>query len=350
MFQLFKLARWHVLYLIGSFLLISPVFAESMVETINSGATCEPPTPVTSEALVQLAVKCSAQQQAISARWLAQQKRIDAAGSLSDPKLMLGVAPNTLGDDRLDDGYIIEIRQPLPWPGILSLRKQSASAKADVWEARVSQGQVVLARDVSRLKRLVNLPVQASLDASPLGSASSKIEGSVAELPDFLPDFLPDNLIEMLLTRLDQQPLIRKLRAQQQKKASELALAEKERKPSFSIMTRYNSLWMNEEQRWVVGVGINLPFATGSTSREGSLRAEQRALRWEQQDRALQLREQLVQSNSYWRQANDVNQLYQNELLPLAEENLITARDEYQSGAGDFLSLLTAQRQALTTQ
>ena len=38
------------------------------------------------------------------------------------------------------------------------------------------------------------------------------------------------------------------------------------------------------------------------------------------------------------------------DLLPLAEETLTTAQDEYQSGSGDFLSLLTAQRQLLSTQ
>jgi len=34
----------------------------------------------------------------------------------------------------------------------------------------------------------------------------------------------------------------------------------------------------------------------------------------------------------------------------LAEESLTTARDEYQSGSGDFLSLLIAQRQLLSTE
>ncbi len=116
-------------------------------------------------------------------------------------------------------------------------------------------------------------------------------------------------------------------------------------------MTRYNNLWMNNEQQWVVGVGFNLPFDFGKrSSREDSLRAEQMALRWEKQDLFIQLREQLVQADSYFQQAKSVHQLYQNELLPLADENLITARNEYRSGHGDFLSLLTAQRQTLETQ
>jgi len=94
-----------------------------------------------------------------------------------------------------------------------------------------------------------------------------------------------------------------------------------------------------------------LPFDFGKRSRrEDSLRAEQIALRFEQQDLRVQLREQLVQAHSFWQQSVEVYRLYHNDLLPLAEENLITARDEYQSGAGDFLSLLSVQRQLLSTE
>ena len=195
----------------------------------------------------------------------------------------------------------------------------------------------VVERDASQLKRLVNLPSRAHLKA---GETSRKMTVS-----------LPDNAVAMLLSRLDGQPAMQGLAAQRRQKDNELALAEKDRYPTFSAMTRYNSLWVNEEQRWVVGVSLNLPFDFGKrSSRENSLRAEQSALRWEQQDLLVQLREQLLQADSYWRQVKKVHRLYQTDLLPLADENLITARDEYQSGAGDFLSLLTAQRQLLSTQ
>ena len=101
----------------------------------------------------------------------------------------------------------------------------------------------------------------------------------------------------------------------------------------------------------MVGVSLNLPFDFGKrTSREDSLRAEQSALRWEQQDLRVALREQLMQRYSFWQQAIDVYQLYQQDLLPLAEESLTTALDEYQSGVGDFLSLFIAERQLLTTE
>ena len=423
MFRITARAQWCPLLLLVTYLSAPFVLAESpashiveparpsynypIAAPVNGKPACETAIPVTSEALVHLALTCNSRQAAISSRWQAQKHQIEIAGSLDDPKLMVGAAPQTFGDDRFDDGYIVELSQSLPWPGTLSLREQAASAQAAAWQARYSQNLVSLARDVrlrfsqwqyhrqllrinqqhqqlwrsflnitrtkyatgttaksavlqathehhqllqeaielnakierdaSQLRRLVNLPSQSLLDTN-----------KVLESPS---ESLPGDAVTKLLARLDKQPAIQGLEAQRREKAHQLALAEKDRYPTISLMTRYNSLWMNEEQRWFVGAGINLPIDFGKrTSREHSLQAEQSALAWEQQDLKVQLREQLLQAYSFWQQAKAVHQLYQNDLLPLAEENLITARDEYQSGAGDFLSLLSAQRQQLTTQ
>ena len=407
--------QWHVYGLFVSFLFIPMVAAEPVATgSREAKESCRLPTPITSEALVELALTCSARQKALLSKWRAQEKRVVSAGSLDNPSLMLSVAPNTLGDDNLDNGIIAEIRQALPWPGVLSVREDVASAEANVWEARVRQDKVILARDVrqhfsqwqyhrqllvinqqhqslwqeflaivrakyasgstgkskvlqathehhvlleeaielrslverdvSQLKGLINLPSDSLLE-------SVEFAQPVIELSNSLNDFFENDAINVLFARINQQPQLRELLARQEKKKGELSLAEKARKPSFSLMTKYNGLWMNKEQRWVVGVGFNLPFASGKRrSQEASLRAEQDSIRWERQDRELQLREQIVQALSHWQQAREIYQLYLNNLLPLAEESLVTAQDEYQSGAGDFLSLLTAQRQALTTQ
>ena len=383
-------------FFVGCFLTPSLVLAES---------DCQASVITDSEMLVRLALACNAGQQAIGERLAAQRYRAQSVGQLDDPKLMMGVAPQTFGEDQFDDGYIVEFSQPLPWPGVLSLREKAADAKSDVWQARLNQEQVRLAsgvrfaytqwqyhrellsinqrhqalwqefiavvrakyasgtssksavlqathehhlllqeaielkanieRDESELKRLANLPTTTNFTMD-------------SDLPLTR---LPTGTFDAWLSVMDSQPAMRGLNAHQLQKNSELALAEKDRYPSFSAMARYNSLWMNDEQRWVVGVSFNLPIDFGKrSSREDSLRAEQSALRWEQQDLRVQLREQLMQAHSFWQQAIDVLRLYQQDLLPLAEENLTTARDEYQSGSGDFLSLLTAQRQLLATE
>ncbi|VAW82426.1 hypothetical protein MNBD_GAMMA13-1277, partial [hydrothermal vent metagenome] len=42
--------------------------------------------------------------------------------------------------------------------------------------------------------------------------------------------------------------------------------------------------------------------------------------------------------------------LYRERLLPLAEENLAAAKVDYQGGNGDFLSLLTTEKNLMQTQ
>lgn len=366
---------------------------------------CEVPAIYEREALVRYALHCNGQQQALDARWRSQQYRTDSAGHLDDPKLMLGVAPQTFGEERLDDGYIVELSQPLPWPGVLSLRKQAAGAQADVWQAKLAQGQVNLAKQVRlayaqwqfhRQLQSINkrhqvlwqgfiAVVRAKYAAGTTGKSAvlqathehhllqqtaielkAMIERDVSELKRLgnldghtqldINETLPVTGLaaeqwNTVLVSLDQQPMLQGLDASLRQKATEVSLAEKDRYPSFDVMARYNSLWMDDEQRWVMGVSFNLPFDFGKRrSREDSLRAEQMALRWEQQDLQVQLREMLVQTHSQWQQAQDVYAWYHRDLLPLAEEGLTTARDEYQSGGGDFLSLLIAQRQLLSTE
>ncbi|MGC1507170.1 TolC family protein [Ketobacter sp.] len=377
----------------------------SAPSTAMAERECSIPTIVNAEDLVSHSLACNGTQQAIDARWQAQQLRAEVSGYLDDPKLTVGVAPQTLGDERFDDGYIIELSQPLPWPGVLSLRKNAAGAQVGALEAMRLQGQVNLAKQVRLayaqwqyhqqlltinhhhqalwqefrtvvrakyaagtagksevlhatqgyhllLQETIELKARIDRDLSEMKRLGNLDQHTRIELDTQLP--LTEFAVEqwqLSTARLDQQPRLQMLNAQQQQKSYELSLAEKDRYPSFNVLARYNSLWMNDEQRWVVGVGVNLPLTFGKRSRlEDSLRAEQQALRWEQQDLQAQLREVLTQTHSQWQQAKDVYALYQQDLLPLAEETLTTAQDEYQSGSGDFLSLLTAQRQLLSTQ
>lgn len=367
-------------------------------------AACEAPA-TTTEGLVQQALTCNPAQQAYLSLQQAAQHRREASGRLDDPRLSVGVAPNTFGNDQLDDGYIVELSQPLPWPGTLSLDRQLADDRVAGIQAMTAHHQVELARQLrmalarrdyrrQRLainrenQRLWQLLIETLEDRYASGTAnrsallqaqherhllmenaiqleaalerdSSQIRQALnlptaTALPDLSNDDIPaisDDQLTQRLSVLDEQPQIRALQAEQSQKQHELERIRKQRYPNFSLMTRYNSLWMNEDQRWVVGVGINLPLDQGGRSRqEAALRADQQALDWEQRDRLLALREQLAQAASHYREAGKRLRLYANELLPLARENLAASRDAFRSGEADFQRILTAQRQLLTTQ
>lgn len=365
---------------------------------------CETPA-TTTEGLVQQALTCNPAQQAYLSRQQAAQHRSEASGRLDDPRLSVGVAPNTFGNDQLDDGYIVELSQPLPWPGTLGLERQLADDRVAGIQAMGAHHQVELARQLrlalarrdyrrQRLainresQRLWQLLIDTLEDRYASGTASRsallqaqherhllmenaiQLEAALERdsshirqalnlptttaLPDLSSDSIPvisDDQLAQRLSVLDEQPQIRTLQAEQSQKQHELERIRKQRYPNFSLMTRYNSLWMNEDQRWVVGVGINLPLDQGGRSRqEAALRADQQALDWEQRDRLLALREQLAQAASQYREAGKRLRLYANELLPLARENLATSQDAFRSGEADFQRILTAQRQLLTTQ
>lgn len=365
---------------------------------------CKAPATIT-EGLVQQALTCNPAQQAFLARQQAAQHRSEASGRLGDPRLSISVAPNTFGNDQLDDGYIVELSQPLPWPGTLNLDRQLADDRVAGIQAMTAHHQVELARQLrlalarreyrrQRLainresQRLWQLLINTLEDRYASGTASRSallqakheqhllMENAIqlqaaldrdnshirqalnlpatTVLPDLSQDKIPaitDSQLSERLSVLEQQPQIRALQAEQSQKQHELERIRKQRYPNFSLMTRYNSLWMNEDQRWVVGVGINLPLDQGGRSRqEAALRADQQALDWEERDRLLALREQLAQAASHYWEAGKRLHLYANELLPLARENLASSQDAFRSGEADFQSILVAQRQLLTTQ
>src|SRR5690606_35833648 len=104
-------------------------------------------------------------------------------------------------------------------------------------------------------------------------------------------------------------------------------LVRKNRYPNTSVINRYNSLMMEEDQRWVVGIGVNLPVDFGKRiSEENSLVAKQLALDYQHKDFLLSLRELLLQNFSYWQQAKEVHELYVQEMLPISKENIETAK------------------------
>ena len=293
----------------------------------------------------------------------------------------------------------------MPWFGVLSLRQRISSARADVRAAQEQQGRVNLAKQirlayaqrqyhqqllrinqhhqklwrtfvaVARAKYAAGMTGKSSVlqamharhllqqEALELQAMLVRDESELKRLGNFnaktnidldggIPlTRLPEDLAPRLLASLNQQALIQKQQALQRQKAHELSLAEKDRYPAVNVVARYNSLWNQDAKRWQVGVAMNLPFDLNKRqSREESLRAEQQALRWDLQDLRITLREMLTQTLAFWRQAQQVHELYVQEISPLARENLDAALVEYQSGEGDFLTLLTAESQLLTAE
>ena len=376
-----------------------------MPPAVNAADDCQTALIESVDTLLQQALACNGAQRALEARWRSQQYDRASAGRLNDPRLMLAIAPQSFADNQSGDGYIIELSQPLPWFGVLSLRQKIAQDRVDARAAQSQQGRVNLAKqirlayaqqqyhrqllainrrhqqlwrtfiEVARTQFAVGVGTKSAVlkamharhslqqealelkamlirDLSELKRLGNFGAASRVELDSPIPlTTLSEEKMSQWLLSLNQQSLIQQQQARQRQTEHELSLAEKDRYPSFNVIARYNSLWNQDAKRWQLGVGLNMPFDLDKRqSREDSLRAEQQALRWDLQQLRITLREMLTQALSFWRQAQQVHGLYLREILPLARETLDAALVEYQSGQGDFLSLLNAESQLLSSE
>lgn len=368
-------------------------------------AACEPPAAADSESLVKLALRCNPAQRSLGARVEAQVASAAASGHIDDPRLMLGTAPETFGNEQLPDGTLAEIRQAVPWPGVLALRRaleeagtrartfeydQRAvelahalrTAYADwryreqllainrrhqaLWQSFVASSRARYAAGSSGKSALLKAQHeghQLQIEEIALSRALERDRSRLARLLDLDPGQLPASAplprrepapqaLALALESLGSQPRLQRLAAEEMRKSRELALAEKDRYPELQLLARHNNIWMNPDQRLFVGVGFNLPLDIGGkrSARERSLAAEKLALEWQREDAALALRDTLRRADSRLRQARETLQLYRDEMLPLAEESLATARDDFAAGSGNFLDLLVAERNLLKVQ
>jgi outer membrane protein TolC len=130
---------------------------------------------------------------------------------------------------------------------------------------------------------------------------------------------------------------------------AQVIVAEKALWPELRFTAGYNSLWDEGDKRPIIGFSINVPLnrskrkaevdrANWEVRRSQSRLANQRA----------QLLGELVRVRAEVVESLESVQLYENSLLPLADEFLDAALADYRSGAGDFSSVIAAEKHRLT--
>lgn len=352
---------------------------------------------LTIQSLVTAVLEESPRLRASKAAAEAATYQVDPAGSLDDPMLSLSAAPRSSDQN-------VDFSQRLPWPGTLKAREAAAQSEAVAaewtvgndrlalaaaaktaygeWyfvgraleihhevedlvdeliatvEARYGAGRVsrqdVLQAEVeradlenqelqltrqqtavlARINALLNRPPDSSLP--PAGSIP--IRSDVSDLAT----------LERL--GLDRHPELRRLDAEIDGAESRVTLARKAFHPDFQVRAGYNSLWDENDKRPVLGVAINLPFDRGKRQAElHRAEAEARRAEWTLAERRAELLADIARSRAELAEAVATIDLHERELVPLAEEYLDAAIVDYQSGAGAFLNVVTAERRRLTT-
>ncbi len=355
--------------------------------------------------LIQMVLDRNPSIEAMQSAWQAAVSRIDHVDALDDPMLSYSFAPETRNAQGQDFGQKIQLSQKLPWPGKLELRGDNARFEAQASRENIGLLQLQLIevtahsfadwyyfhealrinqinqalwkefKDIAEVKYSTGRAskqdaIRADVESTMLEHQAivltrkqrnilAKLNTLLDRAPDApLPPPAPLTISQALpsITQLrtlarSNHPELKMLLARQHAKDAQVSLAEREYYPDFNLSVGHNSLWNQEEKRLTVGVGINIPLAQGKRdARVSETRARALQMKWLITDKRAEIAGAVQRAYNGLEESLHVLTLYKNKLLPLAEENLQTAKTDYQSGKGNFLDLVSAEKNLIQTQ
>jgi outer membrane protein TolC len=326
--------------------------------------------------------------------------------ALDDPMVATTYGPATIGSNRADFAYVIDVSQRYPWPGKLPLRGQNAQAEARAagWEVADTRLQLILsARDAYYSYYLVHralevneeglrllqefrqnaetryqtglVPQQDVLQADvEIGRqrerliALERLRQVVIARMNTLMHMAPDDSLppppqrlpmpnalpgadELRAAALSQRPdllaQVERIRAEQ----ALLGLAYKEYYPDFEAFASWNKFMGNENEQLAPMVGARLNLPVRRARRDATVNEAQ--ARVAQQQAALerlidQANFEVQQAYAQVRESAQALQLYERTILPAARENVRSAQSTYITGRIPFLTLIEAERSFVT--
>lgn len=360
---------------------------------------------LSSAQLVAEILAANPQLETVKAIWQATNSRIEQVSALDDPMLSHSFAPLTVGNQQSGFSQNTVISQKFPWPGKRRLRAEAAAFDADAALENIGGLRLLLAataksffadwyyihralevNEVNRrlltVFRVIAIEHYATGLAGKQDALRAEVEIALLEqqkialqrerrtllaqintLLNRLPDTplpAPSSLNSKLMLpkpvalqeiALQSRPDLRELVARIRASKSRGDLAEKDFYPDFKVSAGYNNFWRQNEQRFIVGVEVNLPLDQGKRhAAEDEARARLKQAKWQHIDRIAKIREDVQIAYELTLESQQLYQLHQDKLLPLAEETLKAALADYRSGDGDFLSLIDSEKNRMQTQ
>ena len=388
----------HPKYFLYSILLIA-----SAVRAVETDATVFEEHTLTPDSLVALVLRVNPGIAELSAAAEAAAFSVEPAGSLDDPVFSYSLAPRTFGREGQGLNQKIELSQSIPWPGTLAAREQAARSSAvaanesvdalrlhvaaltrsayaewyfthqaleihdsthnlleelrSVTETRYAAGRA-LQQDVLQVElEQLHLHRHALMLTQQRDTARARINALLNRAPD-APVPIPGNItvprsvapLQTLQTyALQAHPELRGLDAQIASREAQVTVAEKALLPDLRFTAGYNSLWDEADKRPIVGISISVPL------NRSKRKAEVNRAKWEVRrtqsrlaNQRAHLLSELARARAEVVESLESVQLYENSLLPLADEFLDAALADYRSGAGDFSSVIAAEQHRLT--
>lgn len=329
--------------------------------------------------------------------WRAALARYPQATSLEDPLLGFGLAPLSIGSNRVEPGTRVDLSQRLPFPGKLRLRGEAALADAEAagedWEtlrlelatlacrlfdewglaaraleinslhgalveeslrmalARYAAGEeskaAVLGAELAVSRSLyerVTLESEAERVAQRINTLLHRPVDlpipnapAVVELPEDPSESAEDLVARALATRPELGAADARARAAQ----ARVDLASREFMPDFTLMGAYDRIWQEEALQPFVGVQINVPLALGR--RRAAVEQSRAELAGSELRRAALEDDVGLSVASAARrlsQARAAEAIVRDRLLPAAGEQVETAQTSYAAGRATIAALI----------
>ena len=389
----------------------SVVFVDPDLEEIPAPDSSIPdssPGELNADVLVAEVLAVNPDVRSASAAWRAAARRYPQEVALDDPMFGYLLGPGSWGSDEVDDAYMVEISQKIPWHGKRQLRGNKARAEAnaayhDVGEQRLRISEV--ARLAFYEYYLAHRQIDVLNESTELLSdfreiAVSKYESSSVEQQDVLlvdvelaeqqrrlleltrqeqvararintllltaPNAtLPPPPVELstdetLIPAEDlrgiaiaQRPELAAQAARIRAERYELSLACKEFYPDLEFVGRYDAFWQvpEDDLRPMVGMNLNLPIY--KDKRYAAVSEVRARIAKEQADydaKTVEIAFNVEQAYRRVEESQQTIQLYAESILPTASHSIDAARASYLAGRLDFLRLIESQRQLLTLQ
>nr|WP_305908810.1 TolC family protein [Methylomarinum sp. Ch1-1]MDP4521666.1 TolC family protein [Methylomarinum sp. Ch1-1] len=219
------------------------------------------------------------------------------------------------------------------------LASKQDALRAEVEIALLDQQKIALERERRTLQARLNTLLNRAPDR-PLPAPTKLNTELLLPKPATLQDIA-----------LQSRPDLREMAAHIQASKTRGDLAEKDFYPDFKVSAGYNNFWRQEEQRFIVGVEVNLPLDQDKRhAAEDEAQARIRQAEWKHTDRIAKIREDVQIAYELILESMHVYKLHQEKLLPLADETLKAALIDYRSGSGDFLTLISSENNRMQTQ
>ena len=389
-------------YLFVLFILI-PCWASAGHEQHIEPSTSE---RITADSLTDLVLDRNPGIEALLAIEEATNYQIDPARSLDDPIFSYGFAPKTIdADDGRGLNQNIKISQKIPWPGTLAAREQEAIQASKVAHEDVNALRlrlIALTKSAYAEWYFVNRSIQIHRSTSELleelrsvaetryaagralqqdvlqaeveqrnldrhGLQLTRLKSSIRAQINTLLNQNPNTplpiaadfsirkpippLAELERRTIDLHPELRRINAQVAANTARIDLAEKNFYPDLQFFAGYNSLWNAHDKRPILGVSINVPF--DRSKRKATLnmeKAKEHSLQMTLVDQKAQLLGELATAYAETIESSEAIKLYEESLVPLASEYLSATLADYESGAGTFLAVITAEQKKLVTE